>query len=228
MVHRPLVITIDGPAGVGKSTVAARLAERLGWTYLDTGAMYRAVTWAALEHGADVTQSEAVMQVLESGTFTFESDTATMRVRVNGVDVSEAIRDPKLTEQVRHIASMPEVRGRLVAMQRAFAARHDHIVTEGRDQGTVVFPDATCKFFLTAAVDERALRRQRQLAQAGCDVRLDRLRQDIARRDTSDCTRAVGPLQAAADAIKVDTTDLSIEEVVQVIFGHVRAHLSRE
>jgi len=222
----PLVVTIDGPAGVGKSTVASRLAARLGWAYLDTGAMYRAVTWAALNKGADLDRPQAVMEVIERTAFACEADGETMRVRVNGVDVSEAIRDPELTTRVRQVASMPAVRERLVAMQRAFAARQGRIVTEGRDQGTVAFPEAVCKFFLTAAVEERAHRRQKQLAQAGRSVSRERLREDIERRDASDCQRTVGPLRPAPDAMCVDTTDLTAEQVVDVMVEQVRARVS--
>jgi len=211
---------------VGKSTVAARLADRLGWVYLDTGAMYRAVTWAVLNRGADVTSAEAVLQVMDEAAFVFEPASGVLRVRVDGADVTEAIRDPRLTAQVRHVAAMPEVRQRLVAMQQAFADRHGPIIAEGRDQGTVAFPEAVCKFFVTAETTERARRRQKQLEQAGRSVPLETLIEQIEQRDAADRQRSVGPLRPADGAIVVDTTHMGIDEVVETLYETVRARLS--
>jgi cytidylate kinase len=212
-----LIITIDGPAGSGKSTMAKRLAERLGATFLDTGAMYRAITLAAVRDGADLTDEEQLVRVAQGHRFDFEAAGGKMLVRVDGGDVTELIRDPELTAKVRHVASAPRVREQLVAMQRTFASRHGRIVTEGRDQGTVVFPDARLKFFLTADAAERAQRRAEELRAKGAEVNLDEIRRAIEARDKSDENRAVGPLKAAPDAVRIDSTGLSIEEAVERI-----------
>jgi len=209
-----LVITIDGPAASGKSTVARLLADRLGVTFLDTGAMYRAVTLAGVREGIDLTDEGRLLQVLAGHRFDFEVGGGKMIVRVDGEDVTDAIRDNDLTAKVRHVASAPLVRQGLVEMQRAFAARHRRIVTEGRDQGTVAFPDADVKFYLTADTAERARRRKAELDANGMESDLEQIRRSIEARDKSDEDRAVGPLKPAADAVIVDTTGLSIQEVV--------------
>ncbi len=212
-----LVVTIDGPAGSGKSTVARLLAERIGATFLDTGAMYRAVTLAAIRDGVDLTNEERVLQVVREHRFDFQAGAGKLIVRIDGQDVTEPIRDPDLTAQVRHIAGAGRVREQLVAMQRAFASRHDKIVTEGRDQGTVAFPDAKAKFYLTADPAERARRRAAELQAKGAAVDLEEIRQAIVSRDKSDESRTVGPLKSARDAVTLDTTGLTVEEVVDRI-----------
>ncbi len=212
-----LIVTIDGPAGSGKSTMAKRLAERLGATFLDTGAMYRGITLAAVQDGADLTDEEQLVRVVQGHRFDFEAASGRMLVRIDGDDVTERIRDPDLTAKVRHVAVAPRVREQLVAMQRAFAARHGRIVTEGRDQGTVVFPDAHLKFFLTADAAERARRRADELRAKGAEVDLEEIRQAIEARDRSDENRAVGPLKPAQNAVMIDSTGRSIEESVERI-----------
>lgn len=216
-----LVITIDGPAASGKSTVARLLADRLGVTFLDTGAMYRAVTLAGVREGIDLTDEGRLLQVLAGHRFDFEVGGGKMIVRVDGEDVTDAIRDNDLTAKVRHVASAPLVRQGLVEMQRAFAARHRRIVTEGRDQGTVAFPDADVKFYLTADAAERARRRKAELDANGMESDLEQIRRAIEARDKSDEDRAVGPLKPAADAVIVDTTGLSIQEVVDCVSQRV-------
>ena len=209
-----MIVTIDGPAASGKSTVARLLAERLGASFLDTGAMYRAVTLAAMQAGVNMSDQEKLLDVLDKRKFQFAIEKNKMVVSIDGVDVTEQIRGPEVTANAKHIASAPKVREKLVEMQRQFAAGEDKIVTEGRDQGTVAFPNADIKFYLTAQTIERARRRQAELKACGRDESLEQIQRAIEERDRSDQSRSVGPLKPATDAIVIDTTDLSIEEVV--------------
>ncbi len=217
-----LIITIDGPAASGKSTAARLLAERLGASFLDTGAMYRAVTLAAMRAGVDMNNEQGLLRVLETSEFQFTVEEGKMTVSIDGVDVTEQIRGPEVTANARHIASSGKLREKLVTMQRRFAAGEDKIVTEGRDQGTVAFPDADIKFYLTAKPAERARRRQSELRAKGQERSLDEIQSAIEARDKSDESRAVGPLKPADDAIVVDSTDLSIEEVVEELLRLVK------
>ncbi len=220
-----MIITIDGPSASGKSTIARLLARRVGACFLDTGAMYRAVTLAAMRAEVDIKDEEAVLKVLSEQEFDFTRRgrvDGRMVVRIDGVDVSKEIRRPEVTANARHIASLAKVRQGLVEMQRRYASGEEKIITEGRDQGTVVFPDADVKFYLTGAIEERARRRQQELSQqsrGGEEVSLQEVRSDIQSRDRSDEGRSVGPLKAAKDAIVVDTTNISIDEVVAKLFG---------
>jgi cytidylate kinase len=214
-LNKRWIITIDGPAGVGKSTVARMLAERLGAVFLDTGATYRAVTLAAMRAGAELTDTPAVMRVMDDTRFDFVHEGSQLKVFLNGVEATHQIRDPKVTEQVRHIAGAGALRARLVDLQRAFAARFERVVTEGRDQGTVVFPEAKYKFFLTADARQRARRRFEELKAAGQTVEFETLVEQIVSRDASDENRAVGPLKPAADAVKIDTTHIDAAGVVE-------------
>ena len=217
-----LVITIDGPAASGKSTAARLLAEKLGASFLDTGAMYRAVTLAAIRAGVDMSDEEKLLGVMRTSEFQFSAEEGKMMVCVDGVDVTEQIRGPEISAGSRYIASAPKVREKLVEMQRQFAAGEEKIVTEGRDQGTVAFGDADIKFYLTAAADERARRRQAELRARGVSESLAQIQKAIEKRDKSDENRAVGPLRPAKDAIVVDSTDLSIEEVVEKLLCYVK------
>ena len=210
-----LIITIDGPAAVGKSTAARLLAENMDAAFLDTGAMYRAVTLAAMQTGVDLTDPRQLLEVIDRTDFQFTIEDGVMTAAVNGADVTDAIRDPAVTDNVRYIASAPEIRDRLVGMQRQFAEKHKTVVTEGRDQGTVAFPNADFKFFLTAEVAERARRRQHDLAEQGREIPVEHIQNQIHKRDTSDRTRTVGPLTAADDAIMIDTTCLNAQQTLQ-------------
>jgi len=216
------IITIDGPAASGKSTAARLLAEKLGASFLDTGAMYRAVTLAAMQAEVDMSDEDELLGVMETSEFQFSLRDDKMVVCIDGIDVTEQIRRPQITANARHIASSPKAREKLVQMQRRFAAGTGKIVTEGRDQGTVAFSDADIKFYLTADSLERARRRQAELRAKGSDESLEQIQKAIEERDKSDENRTVGPLRPAEDAIVVDTTDLSIEEVVEKLLGYVK------
>ncbi|CAN5606703.1 (d)CMP kinase [soil metagenome] len=202
------IVAIDGPAGSGKSTVARKLAERLGVRYLDTGAMYRAVAFAALRRGLDPEDEEAVGRVAERLELRVDED----GVSVDGVDASIEIRGPEVTRAVSAVAANPLVRRELVRRQRDWVADGGGAaVVEGRDIGTVVFPDARLKAFLTARLDVRADRRQREVT----DLEYEAVAADLARRDTLDSDRALDPLARAPDAVVVDTSDRSVAELVE-------------
>lgn len=229
-----LIITIDGPAASGKSTVARMLAERLGASFLDTGAMYRAVTLAAIQArstssgqaGVDMSDEEQLLKVLDERKFRFTAKNGKMAVSIDGDDVTDKIRSPEVTANAKHIASAPKVRERLVEMQRGFAAGEDKIVTEGRDQGTVAFPDACLKFYLTATAMERARRRAMEEGLTARD-QIEQIQRDIEERDKSDESRAVGPMKPADDAVVVDTTDLGVEEVVEKLLEYAGSRAYR-
>jgi len=212
------VVTIDGPAGAGKSTVARLLADRLGWRFLDTGAMYRVVTLAALRRKVDLRDADALGRLAEG----LEAEFPPGRTLLGDEDVSLAIRDAAVTEASRFVADSPGVRLRLVAWQRAFAERAD-TVTEGRDQGTIVFPDAHRKFFVTASEEERARRRHAELRARGASVEFETVLSDQRARDARDASRAIAPMKPADDAQTVDTTGLTIEQVVERLFRDIAA-----
>ena len=217
-----LIVTIDGPAASGKSTAARLLAKKLKASFLDTGAMYRAVTLAAMQAGVDINDEDQLLDVMDKSEFQFTAHEDRMLVRVDGIDVTEQLRDQQVTANARYIASAPKVRERLVRMQRQFSSSQKKIVTEGRDQGTVAFADADVKFFLTAEPGERARRRQAELRANSGVKSLKEIQNSIEQRDKSDRDRAVGPLKPAVDAIVIDTTDLNIEQVVDKLLGLVR------
>ena len=216
-----MIVTIDGPAGAGKSTVARALARRLGFRYLDTGAMYRAVALAGLRRGVDWDRPSELGQL--AGELTIE--VAGDRILLDGEDVTEAVRTSEVTAVTRHAADNLEVRRRLVELQRVAAAGND-VVTEGRDQGSVAFPEAECKVFLTASPEERAARRLRDLEGQGEAVALDRVLGDLNRRDREDAERPVGALVRPAGAVEVATDGLGIEQVVDRLESIVRERLA--
>jgi CMP/dCMP kinase len=207
-----MIVTIDGPAGSGKSTAARLLAERLGFQFLDTGAMYRAVALECLERQIHVADEARVAEVARS----LKIDALGPTVLSNGRDVTTAIRAPEIAGAASRVAAIPAVREAMVRLQRQAAAGHN-IVTEGRDQGTVVFPDALCKFYLTAEPDERARRRQREMEEQGVRVGFDELRAQIEERDSRDQNRQTAPMLAAADALAIDTTSMTIDEAVRCL-----------
>lgn len=213
-----LLIAIDGPAGSGKSTVAKRVAEALGCSLLDTGAIYRSL--ALLARDAQVAWSDGVRlaQLAAGMRLTFRPD----RVLLDDQDVTAAIRAPEISMGASQVSALPEVRAALLEHQRA-AARSGPLVAEGRDMGTVVFPDAPVKVFLRADPSVRAKRRQLELAAANRQVSLEQVLSEQNRRDTADASRAVAPLRPAADATIIDTSEMSIDEVVQAVLALVRA-----
>lgn len=218
-----MIICIDGPAGAGKSTVARRLAARLGFRMLDTGAMYRSVAWAARRDGIDWNDPAAIVEVADRIKIELVDDT----VRVDGQDVTAEIRTPEITALTHYAADNPGVREHMVARQREIGANRD-IVTEGRDQGTVVFPDAACKFFVTASPETRARRRWEELRARGSSITLEEVLAQQEQRDERDSRREVGPLQPAPDAVIVSTDTLTIDEVVELLEAEVNRRRSLE
>jgi len=207
-----LTITIDGPAGAGKSTVARCVAERLGYTYVDTGAMYRAVALQAVRMGISPQDEEGMSRLLEETSIVYRSG----RTLLNGEDVSEAIRTPQVTALVSEVACIPLVRAFLVECQRQMGAEGG-VVMDGRDVGTVILPEAELKIFLTASLAERARRRQLEWQEKGVEASREEVEQEIRARDKMDREREVGPLRIADDAIIIDSTELDVDEVVDQI-----------
>jgi CMP/dCMP kinase len=206
---RRLVVAVDGPSGSGKSTISRRLAEALAARYLDTGAMYRAVTWAVLRDGVDPRDEDAVTKVARSVALTIGVDPREPQIAVDGTPVDRPIRGPEVTQAVSAVSAVKDVRALLVAQQRKIIGESTRIVVEGRDIGTVVAPDANLKVYLTASVDERARRRSAESA-----TEQSATAADLNRRDQLDSTRAADPLRQADDAVVLDTTALGIDEVV--------------
>jgi cytidylate kinase len=200
------VVAIDGPAGTGKSTIAKELARTLGLPYLDTGAMYRAVTFAALSRDVDPDDVERVASIAETAEIVVDND----GVRVDGVDATVEIRGPEVTRAVSIVAANPRVRAELSAQQRDWVRKHGGGVVEGRDIGTAVFPDASLKVYLTARPDVRASRRAKEVR----DLDYATVAADLARRDALDQGRAHDPLMVADDAVVIDTSDMTIDEIV--------------
>lgn len=215
-----MIIAIDGPAGSGKSTVAKQVAKILGFHYLDTGAMYRSVAWCALQRGVDLSDSARLARIARDERIEFAHEPGNpiaVGISIAGCDCTSAIRTPEVDHAVSAVAAVPEVREALVAAQRAIAASDD-IAMEGRDIGTVVFPDAEVKVFLTATPEERARRRAHQNEKRGCgQTDPAALLADLHARDEADSTRAVAPLKPACDAVEIDTTGLSVDEVCERI-----------
>lgn len=216
-----MIVTIDGPAGTGKSTVARQLAESIGFEYLDTGAMYRMLAVQSLHRRVDLNDPQALEEVAAQAHLCFEGGAALL----NGVDVSDRLRTPEVAVTASIVAQNPCVRSILVDRQREMA-RSLNIVCEGRDQGTVVFPNAECKFFLTAIAEIRAQRRFEELQAQGKEVIFEQLLEDQNERDHRDANREIAPLRPADDATLIDTSTMTVDEVVQQLSALVRARMS--
>ena len=220
-------VTLDGPSGTGKSSVARAVAARLGAAYLDTGAMYRAATVAVLDAGVDPEDAVAVARVVGSARIEVGTTAGEELVLVDGVDVAERIRGAEVTRTVSPVSAVPAVRRQLVEQQRALVAAADAVVVEGRDIGTVVLPDATLKVYLTAAPEVRAERRAAQLGLSD-PAEIAALAEDLRRRDDHDSSRADSPLRPAADAVVVDSTDMDREAVVERVVELARRAVRTE
>ena len=221
-MEKGLQVAIDGPASSGKSTVAKIIAKRFGYVYCDTGAMYRSVTWAALENGIDVSDTKQVIDLARRIKITFEPGQPDQRVFVDGHEVTKDIRAEKIAANVSAVAAIPEVRAQMVEQQRQIA-QAGGIVMDGRDIGTTVLPDAQVKVFLVASAHERARRRYEENLQKGLATQsLDELEAAIKLRDQKDSTRKVSPLTQAKDAILIDTTSLTIDQVVDEISALIK------
>ncbi|KAA3660194.1 MAG: (d)CMP kinase [Calditrichaeota bacterium] len=216
------IIAIDGPAGSGKSTTARLVAQKLGFTYLDTGALYRAVTCVAIEKGVDLADEQALDVLIKATDFELRADGELTRVWADANEITEAIRSREVTSNVSLVSKHATVRQAMVSLQRDIASTGSFVV-EGRDIGTVVFPNAVLKIFLIASVEARTGRRMLELQQKGVSVEFEKLREEIVARDEKDSGRAIAPLKKADDAIELDTTALTIDQQVEAIVQKYQA-----
>lgn len=221
--HNPktLIIAIDGPAGAGKSTVAKKLAKVLQISYLDTGAMYRALTYKALQNKLNLEDEDALVKLAKDTIINLIETSQGLKVLLDQKDISEEIRTLEVTNNTFYIARAPRVREIMVDWQRKIAGEKG-VIAEGRDIGTVVFPNATYKFYLDANLEERARRRQRELFEKGKAVDGQKLLEEVKERDEKDSTRATGPLRKAQDAIFLDTTHMTIDQTVEELLKHIK------
>lgn len=211
-----VIIAIDGPAGSGKSTVAKLLAKKLNFVYIDTGAMYRAITYKVISNNISISDSEKIIELAKNTSLSFKNS----KIHANDKDISVEIRLPEVNDTVSQISSIPEIREILISIQRTIAS-NDSIVMEGRDIGSVVFPQAEFKFYLEASVEERTSRRYQELMEKNIPITEDKVRQSIIDRDNMDKNRNVSPLIQAKDALLVDTSNMNIEQVVNHLFEAV-------
>ncbi len=219
-----IIIAIDGPAGSGKSTIAKMVAERLNYTYLDTGAMYRAITYLALQQGI-VDNEEAVNKMVDALDVTLNFEDSLTHVFAGGVEVTDYIRTPEVNSKVSEIAAMPFVRKELVRMQQDMG-KIGNIVAEGRDTTTVVFPDADLKIYLVASVEVRAERRHKEYLEKGVEITLDEVIENIIKRDKIDSGRATSPLRKAENALEVDTSNISVEEEFEILIKNIKKKIN--
>ena len=216
-----MIITIDGPAGSGKSTAARKLAAKLNMAYLDTGAMYRAIALSALQKGIRLTDEPALIDLARACDIHVDCGPTFTRVELSGVDVSEAIRSMAVSQATSYVARVPDIRKLLVEKQRQIGERLSSLVTEGRDQGSVVFPDADLKFFLDASIEKRAMRRYQELIADGEEASYELIVENLQQRDGND-RRQWAPLLEPATALHIDTTQMTIHEVVERLLEEVR------
>jgi cytidylate kinase len=217
---KKIVVTIDGPAGAGKTTVSRLLARRLGYVYVDTGALYRGIAFEARRKAVRADDDEALAAMCADLELEFRDTAEGARLFVNGSDISDRIRTPEITMLASAVSARPVVRGYLLGLQRALGRRKG-VVFEGRDMGTVVFPEAEAKFFLDASPQLRALRRYKELAHIK-SLSLADVERDMARRDANDTSRAIAPLKPASDAIRIDSSAMTVEAVVDQILDHIK------
>ena len=218
------IVSIDGPAGAGKSSTARAVAKKLGFAFLDTGAMYRAATWRVMNAGLDWEDTDALVDSTRAMDLEIRETPAGQVVRVDGTDVTEAIRTPEVTRNIYRLDQIPAVRRQLVELQRRFGDAQP-TVAEGRDIGTVVFPQAACKVYMDASIEERAKRRALEMEAKGMEVDLEVLQQEITQRDEASMTRADSPLRPAEDSVHLDTTGKSFESVVDEVVALAKARL---
>jgi cytidylate kinase len=213
------LITIDGPAGAGKTTVSRALAHRLGYRYIDTGALYRGVAYEIINQGIDPENEAELAELCQRLQLSFKTEGETLRLYSRETDISDRIRTPEISMLASYVSAKSVVRSYLLNVQREMGLQKA-AVFEGRDMGTVVFPEADVKFFLDASLNTRAMRRYREL-EAESDQSLDKVEKDMQRRDTNDSTRSLAPLKPAVDAIVIDSTDLSVQEVVDLMLSRI-------
>ncbi len=215
------IITLDGPAGSGKSTLAKRIAARLGYAFLDTGAMYRAATWWAMHNNVDMTDKKALAESTNTMPLKMKENNGTLKVYIDSKDISEAIRTPEVTNAIKNLDGIPEVRKKMVRLQQQIASQAP-TVADGRDMGTVVFPFAKTKVFLDADLEERTRRRALELKEKGIPFNPEVLKSEIHQRDENDRNRSISPLKPAEDALILDTSNMSIDEVEEAIIQYAR------
>jgi len=221
MMKKALVIALDGPSGAGKSTIARLLAQQLGYIYIDSGAMYRAIGWKVKQEGIDPSDEERLAELCLRTEILIRNDNSDPKVYVDGKDVSGMIRTQEMGMMASSVSKSPSVRARLLTLQRELG-KNGGVVMDGRDIGTVVFPDAEIKFFLDASTEERGRRRYLELMAKGIDVELGRITEEIRDRDEQDSSRALAPLRKADDALLLDSTHMSIEDVLTMMLSIVK------
>ena len=220
-IKRGMIVTIDGPAASGKSTTAKRVAEKLGWLYLDTGAMYRALTVKVLREKLSLDDTAKIGTLAETVKIELIPSRNSTKVLLDGEEVTQDIRHPDVDKAVGPVCEIPRVRDVMVALQRNMA-KEGNIVAEGRDMGTVVFPEAAYKFYMVASIEGRAKRRRKDLVAQGIDVSISKLKHEIEERDRRDSRRTISPLKRAKDAILIDTTRMDIPEQVAFVVDHIK------